>query len=481
MTDQPLAHDPLPADPPPIDPLPIDLRVPMNIHIVGIGGAGMSAIASVLAAMGHRVSGSDLKESAGLERLRAEGIDVCIGHDARNLGDDLDYVAISTAIPDRNLEVAAARERNIAVLRRAEMLGAIARTRRTVAVAGTHGKTTTASMLALVLTEAGLRPSFIIGGDVNEIGSGAVWSDGDWFVVEADESDGTFVELPRDAVVLTNVEPDHLEFHGSYEELLRQFDRFMSNGEGPKLVCADDEVARRMGEVHGAHTFGTVESAEFRMQNVALDRAGATFELARHGDLVGSIQLPLAGLHNAINGCGAVAMGLLLGATFEAARAALAKFGGVARRFEHRGEVDGVTFIDDYAHLPTEVAAALAAARTGEWKRIVAVFQPHRYSRTASLWQEFGDAFVDADVLAITDVYAAGETPRPGVSGKLVVQAVLDAHPWARVAYLPRRTDIATFLRSELRPGDLCLTLGAGDLTSLPAEMHELLRQERAA
>ena len=178
------------------------------------------------------------------------------------------------------------------------------------------------------------------------------------------------------------------------------------------------------------------------------------------GEPVGVVQLPLAGLHNARNACAAVAMGLLLGAPFEAARAALAKFGGVARRFEHRGEIDGITFIDDYAHLPTEVAAALAAARAGRWNRIVCVFQPHRYSRTATLWQDFGDAFIDADVLAITDVYAAGETPRPGISGKLVVQSVLDAHPWARVAYLPRRADITTFLRSELRPGDLCLTLG---------------------
>jgi UDP-N-acetylmuramate--alanine ligase len=406
---------------------------------------------------------------------------VCIGHRADNLRADLDYVTISTAIPDRNLEVVAARERGIPILRRADMLGAIAATRRTVAVAGTHGKTTTSSMLALVLTQAEMHPSFIIGGDVNEIGSGAIWSDGEWFVVEADESDGTFVELPRDAVVLTNVEPDHLEFHGSYEALLGAFDRFLVGASGPKLVCADDDVSAQLGVAHGAHTYGTSTSAEFRMDDLALGRWGASFQLVRSGMPLGVIQLPLAGLHNARNACAAVAMGLLVGAPFEAARAALAKFGGVARRFEHRGEVNGITFIDDYAHLPTEVAAALAAARSGGWRRVVCVFQPHRYSRTASLWQDFGEAFVDADVAAITDVYAAGETPRPGISGKLVVQSVLDGHPWARVAYLPHRSDIVAFLRSELRPGDLCLTLGAGDLTSLPDELQDLLRREHAA
>ncbi len=441
----------------------------------------MSAIASVLAAMGHRVSGSDLKESAGLERLRAEGVDVRIGHSPENLRADVDFVTISTAIPERNREVVTAREREVPVLRRADVLAAIAATRRTVAVAGTHGKTTTSSMLALVLNQADLHPSFIIGGDVNEIGSGAIWGDGEWFVVEADESDGTFVELPREAIVLTNVEADHLEFHGSYEALLRAFDRFVAGATGPRLVCADDEVAATLGAAHGAHTYGMAAEAEFRMTDLELERWGARFQLLRSGEPVGVVQLPLAGLHNARNACAAVAMGLLLGASFEAARAALAKFGGVARRFEHRGEIDGITFIDDYAHLPTEVAAALAAARAGRWNRIVCVFQPHRYSRTATLWQDFGDAFVDADVLAVTDVYAAGETPRPGISGKLVVQSVLDAHAWARVAYLPHRADITTFLRSELRPGDLCLTLGAGDLTSLPDELQDQLRRGHAA
>jgi UDP-N-acetylmuramate--alanine ligase len=439
-----------------------DLSQPQRLHVVGVGGAGMSAIATVLAAMGHRVSGSDLKESAGLARLRAMGVEVHVGHAAEHVG-DVDAVTISTAVPATNPEVTAAHERGIPVLRRAETLAAIARTRRTVAVAGTHGKTTTASMLALVLVEAGMRPSFIIGGEVNEIGTGAVWDDGEWFVVEADESDGTFLELAPEAALVTNVEPDHLEHYGGFEALSQAFVRFLAEVPGPKVVCGDDPLLASLSHT----TYGTGPDAEYRMVDVVRARSSVHFTVAG----VGEVGLPVPGLHNARNACGALAMGLELGAPFDAAARALARYGGVARRFQFRGERDGVTFVDDYAHLPTEVRAALAAARDGGWKRVVAVFQPHRFSRTESLWRDFADAFVDADVLVVTEVYAAGETPRPGVSGKLLVYAVLDAHPAARVAYLPSRSELVAYLRRLLRPGDVCLTLGAGDLTSLPEEL----------
>ncbi|MBW3668127.1 MAG: UDP-N-acetylmuramate--L-alanine ligase [Actinobacteria bacterium] len=447
----------------------IDLSAPQRVHVVGIGGAGMSAIAAVLVAMGHAVSGSDLKDSPGLERLRSLGVRVDIGHAAEHVG-DVDAVTISTAIPPTNPEVEAARRRGIAVLRRAEALAAIAATRRTVAVAGTHGKTTTSSMLALVLVEAGVRPSFIIGGEVNEIGTGAVWDDGEWFVVEADESDGTFLELGAEAVVVTNVEPDHLDHYGGFDGLVAAFGRFVSQATGVRVVCADDHIASQLaGE--GAVTYGTAEDADYRMVDVTRSRAGVRFMLVHEGTTLGEVSLPVAGLHNARNACGAVVTGLRLGVSFDAAARALARYGGVARRFQFRGEREGVTFVDDYAHLPTEVRAALAAARDGGWRRVVALFQPHRFSRTAALWQDFADAFVDADVLVVTDVYASGEAPRPGVSGKLIVNAVLDAHPYQRAAYLPTRGDLAPYLRRELRPGDVCLTLGAGDLTSLPDEL----------
>ena len=444
-----------------------DLSTQRHIHIVGIGGSGMSAIATVLAAMGHTVSGSDLKDSANLDRLRSMGVAVSIGHAAGHVG-DVDAVTISTAVPPTNPEVAEADRRGIPVLRRAEALAAIAAVRRTIAVAGTHGKTTTSSMLALVLVEAGLRPSFIIGGEVNEIGTGAVWDDGEWFVVEADESDGTFLELGAEAAVVTNVEPDHLDHYGGFDGLVDAFDRFVAATPGPRVVCADDKLLRGLD---GVVTYGTDEDADYRMVEVTSARSGVRFGVEHGGARLGDVSLPVPGLHNARNACAALVAGLQLGAPFDAAARALARYGGVARRFQFRGERDGVSFVDDYAHLPTEVRAALAAARDGGWRRVVAVFQPHRFTRTAALWRDFADAFVDADLVVLTDVYSAGEAPRPGVSGKLLVNAVLDAHSQTRVAYLPGRGEIAPYLRRALRPGDVCMTLGAGDITSLADEL----------
>ncbi|HEX9992708.1 MAG TPA: UDP-N-acetylmuramate--L-alanine ligase [Acidimicrobiales bacterium] len=458
----------------------LDLATPRRVHVVGVGGAGMSAIATVLAGMGHRVTGSDLKDSPGLTRLRAAGVAVTVGHRAENVG-DAEAVAVSTAIPPTNPEVVAAAERGVPVLRRAEVLAAIAATRRTVAVAGTHGKTTTSSMLALVLSEAGMRPSFVVGGELNEIGSGAVWDEGEWFVVEADESDGTFLELGAEAALVTNVEPDHLEHYGSWAALRDAFRRFVAAAPGPRVVCADDaEAAAVAAAVGGCVTYGTAAGADWRMVDVRAERAGVSFDLVHGDEVVGRVALPVPGVHNARNAAGALVTAVALGAPVDAGLRALARYAGVARRFQFRGEAAGVTFVDDYAHLPTEVRAALAAARAGGWRRVVCVFQPHRYSRTAALWQDFADAFDDADVLVLTDVYAAGEAPRPGVTGALLVNAVLDAHPWRRLAYFPRRSELVPFLARELRPGDLCLTLGAGDLTSLPDEVRAALAARAA-
>jgi UDP-N-acetylmuramate--alanine ligase len=458
----------------------IDLSAPRVVHVVGVGGAGMSAIAEVLVAMGHRVSGSDLKESTGLERLRSLGVSIAIGHDPANLPPDADMVAISTAIPDRNPEVRTAEERGVPVVRRAALLAAVAATRRALAVAGTHGKTTTSSMLALVLVEAGTRPSFIIGGDLNEIGSGAAWDQGEWFVIEADESDGSGFALPRHGCIVTNVEPDHLEFHGSVEALHAAFGAFLDATPGPRVVCADDEVARRLGRDHGAVSYGTAEDADYRLVDLTSGRGGVQFTVVRRGDVLGQVHLPVPGAHNARNACAAVAMAMELGTDFGPAAAALGRFAGVARRFQFRGEAGGITFVDDYAHLPTEVEAAVGAARDGGWARVVTVFQPHRYSRTEALWQEFGDAFEGSDLLVVTDVYASGEAPRPGVSGKLIVDAVLDAHPFQPVAYLPRRTDVVDYLSGRLRPGDMCLTLGAGDLTAAPDDVLDRIGAQAA-
>ncbi|HUP70483.1 MAG TPA: UDP-N-acetylmuramate--L-alanine ligase [Acidimicrobiales bacterium] len=448
----------------------VDLSGPLRVHVVGIGGAGMSAIATVLAAMGHDVTGSDLKDSPPLARLRAMGIRISVGHAAANVG-EADLLTFSTAVPATNPEVVAATERGIPVLRRHEVLAAIAATRRTVAVAGTHGKTTTSSMLALVLSGAGLRPSFIIGGELNEIGTGAVWDEGEWLVVEADESDGTFLELGPEVAVVTSVEPDHLDHYGGFESLIASFEQFLSATPGPKVVCADDPTARELATAAGALTYGTHEAADYRMVGVERERSRVRFLVEREGVDLGEVILPVPGLHNARNACAALVTGLLLGASFAAGARALAAYGGVARRFQFRGEREGVTFVDDYAHLPAEVEAALAAATDGGWRRVVCVFQPHRFSRTAAIGADFGPSFSAADVLVVTDVYPAGEAPRPGVSGKVVVDAVLESHPSARVAYLPERQEWAPYLERVLRPGDLCLTLGAGDVTLLADEV----------
>jgi UDP-N-acetylmuramate--alanine ligase len=452
----------------------LDLTQPHAIHVVGVGGAGMSAIAIVLARMGHTVSGSDLRESRVLERLELLDITTSIGHAAEHLPAELDAVVISTAIPEHNPEVVAARERGIPVLRRADVLRAIVATRTTVAVAGSHGKTTTSSMLALILRAAGWHPSFLIGGDLNEVGTNAAFDSGEWLVVEADESDGTFLELaPHDAVV-TSVLPDHLDHYGDFDALAAAFETFVARIPGVCALCADDDVAASIAarvEPRGrVVTYGFSETADYRMDAYEGSRGGTHFTLFHDGEALGVVQLPVPGRHNAVNAAGAAAIALEIGAPFDAITRALGGFAGVARRFQFRGERDGVTYVDDYAHLPSDVDAMIRAAREGGWDRVVAVFQPHRYTRTAALWRDFADAFAGADALVLTDVYAAGEQPQPGVSGRLVLRAVLDAHPDQDVTYLPRRADLVTHVPRLARPGDVVLTLGAGDLTTAPDE-----------
>jgi UDP-N-acetylmuramate--alanine ligase len=460
-----------------IDLRDLDLDQRRRIHIVGVGGAGMSAIALFLARMGHDVSGSDLKELAVLERLRAAGVTVHVGHDPDVVTVDMDAVVYSTAIPATNVELGAARERNVLVLHRAGILRAIVASRRSIAVAGSHGKTTTSSMLTLVLRAAGLDPSFVIGGDLNEVGANAGFGAGDWLVVEADESDGTFLQLAPEAAIVTNLEPDHLDHYGGFEALVAAFERFVDAVPGPLVVCADDPIAARLGARHRyARTYGESTGADYRITNYRSGRGGSVFTLSGPAGELGDVELPL-GVRNALNAAGAAALALELGVEFSAVQQALQAFGGVARRFQFRGVRDGVTFVDDYAHLPGEVAAAIEAAKEGGWRRVVVVFQPHRYTRTSALWRDFADAFTGADEVVLTDVYPAGERPIAGVSGRLLVRAVLDRHPAAPVSYLPRRADLLDVPRRLARDGDLVLTLGAGDLTTLPDEW--LARQER--
>lgn len=445
----------------------VDLSSPRRIHIVGLGGAGMSAIAEVLLGTGHLVSGSDLHASAPLERLADAGVVAHLGHAAEQVG-DAEIVAISTAIPDTNPEVIAARAAGIPVLRRAEILAAITRTWRTISVAGTHGKTTTSAMLTIALQGAKLDPAFIVGGDLVDLARGAAVGSGDLLVVEADESDGTFIELDSTGVIVTNVEPDHLEHYGGFEPLQRAFVQFVDQASGPRVVCIDDPGARALlAGRDGVTTYGMDPAADWRMLDPLPTPMGVSFDVVR-GDDRFRIALRQPGLHNARNATAALAMSVLLGGDGELVAAALSSFGGVGRRFERRGEVSGITLVDDYAHLPTEVDAALQAAASTQPGRLVAVFQPHRYSRTEQLWSSFTDAFIGADVLFVTGIYASGEAPRPGISGSLIADDVAQAHPDADVRYVETLDEVVGALASELVAGDLCLTLGAGDLTTIP-------------
>jgi UDP-N-acetylmuramate--alanine ligase len=454
---------------------PLDLSVPQRMHVVGVGGPGMSAIALVLAEMGHRVSGSDLRERPVLDRLRAAGVEVSVGH-RRPVVHGCDAVTYSTAVPTNNVEIAEAGDLGITVLRRAGMLASICAQADSLGVAGTHGKTTTTSMLMLILSEAGDRPSFVVGGDVTDMGTGAQWTGGRWLVVEADESDGTHLELPLHGTILTNVEADHLDHYGTLEAIEDSFDRYLAAIAGPKVLCADDPVCARLATRHDAVTYGLDEHAHVRAKNLVPDHGSYRFDVWRHGARLGTVHLPLRGQHNVQNATGAIAMALSIGVPFEVCASALARFGGVARRFDIRGVSGGATLVDDYGHLPSEIAAVLAAARgSGDgWRRVVVVFQPNRYHRIATMWHEYADAFVDADVVVLTDVYASGTTPIPGVTGKLIVNAVLDAHPSARVVWLPRRTDLVEFVARELRDGDVCISMGCGDIASFPSEVLAL-------
>ena len=463
---------------------PLDLSITQRIHVVGVGGPGMSAIAIVLAEMGHDVSGSDIRERPVLDRLRAGGVTVHVGHQRPHV-DGCSAITFSTAVPERNIELDEARVRQILSLRRAGMLASICARARSLAVAGTHGKTTTTSMLMLMLAEAGLRPSFVIGGDVTDTGTGAQWTGGDWLVVEADESDGTHLELPLEGTVLTNVETDHLDHYGSLAAIEQSFDRYLAQISGPKVLCFDDPICQSLAERHrqnGALTYGTGAGADVRAVDVVAEHGAHRFAVERHGERLGVVDLPLRGIHNVRNATGAIALAFEIGVPFEAAAAALARFGGVARRFDVRGTSEGATLVDSYAHLPAEIAADLAAARhSGDgWRRVIAVFQPNRFNRMSVMWLEYADAFTDADVVVLTDIFASGTIPIPGVTGKLVVNAVLDAHPSARVVWLPRRHDLIDFVADELREGDVCVSMGCGDIASFPTEVIERRAQRLA-
>ncbi len=451
------------------------------VHFIGVGGAGMSAIAVVLLARGVQVSGSDLKESRNTRRLRQMGARIYIGHRPENV-EDAGMVVVSSAIPERNVELSRAREKGIEIIPRAAMLGRIMEEGKGIAVAGTHGKTTTTSMLAMILREAGLDPTYVVGGELNDVGSNAHAGQGEYVVAEADESDGSFLLLRPWAAVVTNLEEDHLDYFANREAIVEHFRRFASMlPEGGLLVLNGDDpgAAAVLGHTRAREvTFGTGEGCAYRCTDISLLKGGSHFVLRAPGGMRREIRLRVPGRHNVLNATAALALALSVGVDAEMAARALRRFGGVQRRFQEVESVAGIRLVDDYAHHPSEVQATLEAARNEGAKRVVCIFQPHRYTRTASLWEEFGRALTLADVVMVTDVYSAGEEPLPGVNGKLIVNAILEADPARQVVYLPQRSTLGEGAAHFLRPGDLVLTMGAGDVSQCAAEIATILREK---
>ena len=452
-------------------PVPFDLG---PVHFIGIGGIGMSGIAEIMLRLGYTVQGSDAKASANTERLESLGAEVFIGHRASHV-DGASAIVFSSAIKADNVEMAAGRARRAPLVRRAEMLAELMRLRFSVAVAGTHGKTTTTSMIAAVLDAGGLDPTVVNGGIINAYGANAKVGEGEWIVVEADESDGTFVRLRCTVAVVTNIDPEHLDHYGDFDALKKAFRDFVQDIPfyGFAAVCIDDpdvqEMAARI-ENRRLVTYGTNPQAEVRGLNLAMGADGAAFDVQIQpsdgpGTIFEGMALPMAGRHNVLNALAAIAVARELGVGEEAIRAGLAGFGGVRRRFTTTGEVRGIRVIDDYGHHPVEIANVLSAARAVTDGRVIAVVQPHRYSRLRALFEDFCRCFNDADMVIVADIYAAGEAPVAGADRDALVEG-LRRHGHRHVLALGGPADLPALIAAEAHAGDLVVFLGAGDITA---------------
>jgi UDP-N-acetylmuramate--alanine ligase len=458
-----------------------------TIHFIGIGGIGMSGIAEVMHILGYKVQGSDVAESYVIEGLRQRGIDIKIGHDPANLADAA-VVVTSTAIKRGNPEVEAAYERRIPVVRRAEMLAELMRLKSTVAVAGTHGKTTTTSMIAALLDAGGIDATVINGGIINAYGSNARLGTSDWMVVEADESDGSFLRLDGTIAVVTNIDPEHLDHYGSFEKVRDAFVEFVENVPfyGAALLCIDHpEVQTIIPLLRDRRiiTYGFAAQADIRGDNVEPFPGGNRFDVSvrdRHGEVrtIERVELPMPGRHNVQNALAAIGVALELGIADEVVANGFARFDGVKRRFTRVGEVDGVTIIDDYGHHPVEIKAVLAAAREGAQGRVIAAVQPHRFTRLRDLLEDFKGAFNDADVVYVTPVYAAGEEPIDGIDAAALVEGLKERGHRA-VGTVDGPEDLARQLRDVAAPGDMVICLGAGDITKWAAGLGEAIKRAR--
>lgn len=446
-------------------------------HIIGIGGAGMSAIAILLQAMGYEVQGSDLKKSRYVEMLEGRGIKVFIGHDAKNLGDS-NLVIHSTAIPQTNVELVEARKRGVKVLHRSEALKIITEKRKVIAVTGTHGKTTTTSLITHCLKCAGYDPGFLVGGELNDYGSNAEHGSSELFVIEADESDGSFLKFETDYAVVTNLEEEHLDYYKTEENLNEAVKKFINSSRKLGVVCGEDRRLKKISsEANGkVITYGTSD-CDFQILSYELSNHLSRFVLRTPEGAEVEFQLKLKGFHNILNAAAASSLLLKMGIEPEAINEGLKTFSGVGRRLEVIGSVDGVDIIDDYAHHPSEIRATLSALKTMPYKRIVAVFQPHRYTRTARLFYDFPDSFVDADFIITTEIYSAGEDPIPGVTGKFLFEKIAEKNSGKKLAYIPRLIELPEYVSRIASSGDAVVFLGAGDITLAARETLKLLLQ----
>jgi UDP-N-acetylmuramate--alanine ligase len=452
------------------------------VHLIGVGGAGMRNLARLLLARGVQVRGSDLKDSRPLQALRDDGAVVWVGHDAAHIAAARprpDVVITSSAIRDGNPELKAAEAAGIAIWRRQQALAALAAGHRSVAVAGTHGKTTTTSLLARALEHVGRDPSYLIGGDLNETGGGARHGDGDLFVFEADESDGSFLLGKPWTGVITNIEVDHVDFYpGGLAEIESAFAAFARRCEGI-VACGDDPSVRRALTGAGAGTvttYGTGEGVDLRLTVEHLGPDGARGQV-RFEDRTTQLALQIDGPHNLLNATAVLGVAARAGVSLDAAAEAMASFEGVHRRFELRGTARGAVFYDDYGHTPTEMAVTIETARRRGPRRLIALVQPHRYPRVQALWRELGASVASADLVVVTDIYGAAQPPIPGVTGRLVADGVTLAAPGTRTVYLPHRSDVVAFLAREIAPGDLVVTMGCGDVWMLGDAIQERIAE----
>ena len=455
-----------------------------RIHFVGVGGIGMSGIAEVLHNLGFAVSGSDLADSEITRRLAQLGVDYRAGHQAENVT-HADVVVVSSAVTAENVEVVAAKERKIPVIPRAEMLAELMRMKYGVAVAGSHGKTTTTSLIATVLAKGGLDPTLVIGGRLNSLGGNAKLGQGEFLVAEADESDGSFLKLTPMVAVVTTIDREHLDFYKNLAEIQTAFSQFLNKVPfyGFCVVCADEPNIRAILPclTKKVFTYGLQGDVDYSAREVQSQGFGSAFVATAYGRILGSVVLNIPGLHNIHNALAAIATGMELDIPFACIQEALHDFSGIHRRFEVKGEARGVTVVDDYGHHPTEIEATLRTARL-VWpdRRLMVIFQPHRYTRTQALWQEFCLPLLSADVLLVTEVYGAGEPPIAGVSGALICQGVR-ALGHAEALFLPHREDLAAEMLRHVRAGDVVLTLGAGDVWQVGEQVLKALQEGEAA